>query len=341
MSPFNGSTILFQPRLWSCRSYFGCLPNLPKFRSALACDKEKSRIALQLQSSTAHTYAGSPSWPADSITRPLSAHRVMAKRSRQPSVTAQDSPLRLSPDLSAAMEPIHTPKYFELDQTPSLKLMSPLLQCTLPPHKPMNFASYQDYEAHYNSSHTNRCRECQKNFPSSHFLDLHLAEHHDPIVAAKREKGEKTFACFVEGCDRVCLEWKKRRSHLVDKHGFPKNYDFFVVNNGIDGRSSMLRPGIDAQGHRKSSRERRGSSATEITQMTEATTATTATTATYQTDATDIDERDLDAPLNPAARPFHPGDSLDQITKSMSSLNFVPRSITFGRRKGKSGLAKS
>jgi hypothetical protein len=29
---------------------------------------------------------------------------------------------------------------------------------------------------------------------------------------------------------------------MIDKHQFPKDYDFFVVNNGIDKRNSMLRP---------------------------------------------------------------------------------------------------
>lgn len=30
--------------------------------------------------------------------------------------------------------------------------------------------------------------------------------------------------------------------HCVDKHQFPKNYDFFIINDGIDSRNSMLRP---------------------------------------------------------------------------------------------------
>ncbi|EME85911.1 uncharacterized protein MYCFIDRAFT_161546, partial [Pseudocercospora fijiensis CIRAD86] len=168
----------------------------------------------------------------------------MAKRERAGSM----SDGARSPDLPEEEE-AHTPKYVELaepEQAPAKAM-----QCLLPPHKPLSFAAYNDYEAHYYQSHTNRCRECQKNLPTPHFLELHLSENHDPIVAAKRDRGEKTFACFVEGCEKVCSEWQKRRSHLVDRHGFPRNYDFFIVNNGIDGRRSMLRPGVDAQGHRK------------------------------------------------------------------------------------------
>ena len=50
------------------------------------------------------------------------------------------------------------------------------------------------------------------------------------------------FACLIPTCDRLCSTAPKRRMHCVDKHQFPKNYDFFIINDGIDRRSSMLRP---------------------------------------------------------------------------------------------------
>jgi len=200
----------------------------------------------------------------------------------------------------------------------------------------MSFVTYAEYETHYQQAHTNRCTECSKNLPSAHFLELHIAENHDPLLAARREKGGKTFACFVEGCDKVCSEWTKRRSHLVDKHCFPKNYDFFIVDRGIDGRRSMLRSGVDAQGHRKSSRERRASSATMDTESTGATSV-----------CKDEDEQvaskaivSLEAPAQVADMAM-PNASVDELASSMSSLQMVPRSITFGRRKGRAGLAKS
>jgi hypothetical protein len=219
----------------------------------------------------------------------------------------------------------HTPKYTQLEPENRQALT---IKCSLPPHKLTTFPSYQEYETHYAKLHTNRCSECQKNFPSDHFLNLHLTENHDPIVATKRDRGEKIYACFVEGCDKVCGDWGKRKLHLLDKHLFPRNYDFLIVNTGIDGRRSMLRPGVDSQGHRKSSRERRGSSATEATQSTEASSG-------QQTEDSEISSS--------AAKISEPKDDmlLDSVTKSMSSLQFVPRSVTFGKRKGKSGFAKS
>lgn len=249
----------------------------------------------------------------------------MAKRPREDSVS----------DLSTIHKQIevddtaHTPKFTQLDM-PDEKPVK--MHCSLPPHKILTFNSFADYETHYNKSHTNRCTECEKNFPSAHFLDLHQSENHDPIIAVKRDQGDKTFSCFVEGCDKVCKDWQKRRNHLVDKHSFPKNFDYFVVTNGIDGRRSMLRAGIDSQGHRKSSRERRASSGTTDTQTTEATSLSQRSDEPVEGvgDASKVTKsaEQVDA-------------SLDSVTKSMSSLQFVPRSVTFGKRKGRSGFAKS
>jgi hypothetical protein len=65
--------------------------------------------------------------------------------------------------------------------------------CSLPPHhQTISFASYEDYETHYNKSHVNRCLECRKNFPTEHFLNLHIEENHDALVTVRRERGEKT-----------------------------------------------------------------------------------------------------------------------------------------------------
>lgn len=267
----------------------------------------------------------------------------MAKRLREECVSSEteDNAVDVNPkSRTGSAEPdAHTPKYASLELPPTLALN---MRCSLPPHKPLSFATYDEYEAHYQKAHANRCTDCKKNFPSSHFLELHIAENHDPIVASRRDAGEKTYMCFVEGCDKVCSEWMKRRSHLVDKHGYPRNYDFLVVEHGIDGRRSMLRPGIDAQGHRKSSRERnrRGSSATEATQTTEATSISEANEAPSpdkMTGAVAAERRDIATKVADTKE----STGVDELTSSMSSLKMVPRTVTFGKRKGRSGFAKS
>jgi hypothetical protein len=123
----------------------------------------------------------------------------------------------------------------------SQSLADRTIRCSLPPHADMDLPSYHAYEVHYEQYHLHRCSECLKNFPSDHYLQLHITENHDPITALKKERGERTvcleaelcyilrdtdinlqFACFVEDCDRKCSTAQKRRMHIIDKHGFPK-----------------------------------------------------------------------------------------------------------------------
>ena len=73
------------------------------------------------------------------------------------------------------------------------------MKCFLPPHKePQSFRTYAEYETHYRSTHTNRCVECGKNFPSAHLLDVHIEECHDSFAAVKRERGEQTVSVYID-----------------------------------------------------------------------------------------------------------------------------------------------
>lgn len=260
----------------------------------------------------------------------------MAKRLREEPVSLEmcdDAVDSTSP--SSEESEAHTPKYMIVEPE-----QVTIMRCSLEPHRPLSFSNYAEYETHYQQAHTNRCTECKKNFPTGHFLELHIAEDHDPIVASKRDAGEKTYACFVEGCEKVCSDWKKRRSHLVDKHGYPKNYDFLVVDHGVDGRRSMLRPGIDAQGHRKSSRERgrSDSSISANTQTTEAT-STSSQNDVGNTEPKGREESTLER-SNTNVSTKENGKDVDDLTSSLSAMKMVPRSVTFGHRKGRSGFAK-
>ncbi|KAF2229698.1 hypothetical protein EV356DRAFT_510265 [Viridothelium virens] len=132
-------------------------------------------------------------------------------------------------------------KYVQLGEEASNSKDANLISCQLPPHEPISFTSIGEFENHYQKEHTHRCLDCRRNLPSDHFLGLHIAENHDPLNEIRREKGEKTYRCFVEDCDRVCSAPHKRRLHLIDKHHFPRHYDFFIVNDGMDNRTTMLR----------------------------------------------------------------------------------------------------
>lgn len=88
-------------------------------------------------------------------------------------------------------------KIVHLDSESAVSDHPAVMRCSLPPHEPLSFDSFDAYDVHYQKTHMNRCSECQKNFPDEHFLHLHIAENHDPINASKRDKGEKTVGTFM------------------------------------------------------------------------------------------------------------------------------------------------
>lgn len=286
----------------------------------------------------------------------------MAKRGREDSISGseerQPSTVSLSDGLlSPPLTDIaHAPKFVHLEED---ILASPTMECKLPLHTPIQFSSHEEYEVHYRKEHANRCSECHKNFPTGHYLKLHQAENHDPINEARRDRGENIYACFLEDCDRIFKTWFKRKLHSIDKHGFPKNYDFFIVNDGLDHRNSMLRQNY-RQG-RRGGRFRGGANNQRSPRDD--------TTDTAKSDLPD--DGDLDQ-LNPRTRiaygqqtrgvprfqiqksvfststphtqpfteqnqskPDQLDSEMDDITRSMSVLRFVPRSVMFNRSKAK------
>ncbi|ORY69928.1 uncharacterized protein BCR38DRAFT_454827 [Pseudomassariella vexata] len=259
------------------------------------------------------------------------------KRSRGPEEDESSGyPTTNSDELDGA-EPRQTElpaaKITELDESAVDTSRSIAMRCSLPPHRePLFFTTYVDYEAHYNKTHTNRCSECRRNFPSEHLLSVHIEESHDAFAAVLRLRGEHTYSCFVEGCDRKCATPQKRRMHLIDKHMYPKNYFFAVTREGIDGRNSLLLEG----GHprRKSSASQHGESK-----------AVSRRQSLRQTDASNETDPEEVKPLaktsEEAATAKEPVDTeMDDLAGAMSSLQFVPTSIRFGRGKGRGGFSR-
>ncbi|KAF2849115.1 hypothetical protein T440DRAFT_469540 [Plenodomus tracheiphilus IPT5] len=157
------------------------------------------------------------------------------KRSRGDSLSsADDTSTPYSREPSVDIKMVH------LDADSAISHQPTVMKCSLPPHEPLEFAAFEEYDVHYRKAHVNRCSECQRNFPDEHFLHLHISEYHDPINATRRERGEQTYACLLPECDRVCSTPQKRRLHCIDKHQFPKNYNFIIIKDGIDRRTSML-----------------------------------------------------------------------------------------------------
>jgi hypothetical protein len=114
------------------------------------------------------------------------------KRSREAETEQSSSE---SDDLEPASREASLPasKIVGLDPSEDSSTPSVEMKCSLPPHKEtLVFATYEEFETHYNKAHTNRCLDCRKIFPSQHLLDLHHEECHDAFAALRREKGEQT-----------------------------------------------------------------------------------------------------------------------------------------------------
>ena len=43
------------------------------------------------------------------------------------------------------------------------------------------------------------------------------------------------FACHIETCPKLFTTPKNRRLHLIQTHGYPKEYFFAVTNKGVGG----------------------------------------------------------------------------------------------------------
>jgi hypothetical protein len=117
------------------------------------------------------------------------------KRSREPEDLDSDYPSgdAGSPESEEALQPIA--KFVELDPAHNTDDSTAAMKCSLPPHKEtLSFATYDEWETHFNKTHTNRCLECRKNFPSGHLLGVHIEECHDSFMAVKRDRGEHTVS---------------------------------------------------------------------------------------------------------------------------------------------------
>ncbi|EGD92582.1 hypothetical protein TESG_00155 [Trichophyton tonsurans CBS 112818] len=240
----------------------------------------------------------------------------MSKRSRDTSPEPPDA-------LSSASKMISSSpsrhKYPHMEHSPEQP--NTLMHCSLPPHKgDLTFPTYEAYESHYLQTHVNRCSACAKNFPSDLLLTRHIEENHDPVMEERKERGEKTFGCFVEGCERRCSTPQKRRRHLIDKHCFPKGYNFYIVNDGIDKYSSMLKSSVPM--HRRRFSLETGGTSSRGNGVT-----SPGTTPLRRRDHVQHDDTNRNDVSSVNGRIGMQEDGLDSLTKSMSALRFVPHSV--------------
>ena len=97
----------------------------------------------------------------------------------------------------------------------SSKHTSDNLHCSLPPHGPVYFESYEAFEEHHANFHMHQCLDCRSSFGTSHLLALHITECHDPIKAAAKANGEPivcsvSFSFRTPGLTRMLIVWLSR-----------------------------------------------------------------------------------------------------------------------------------
>ena len=116
---------------------------------------------------------------------------------------------------------------------------------------------------------------------------------------------------------------------MIDKHTFPQNYDFFIVNYGLDHRQSMLRP----ERHPNIPRPQKPRKA-----KVKASDSDGGSLPSLQSKVGFSE--DVGLPQPELQNPVDSDISMDDVTDAMSALKFVPRSVQLGRGASRGALAQ-
>jgi len=218
--------------------------------------------------------------------------------------------------------------------------------CSLPPlcsAKPMFFPTSTALDSHYQKHHAHICsvNSCKKVFPDELFLDLHLREFHDPIVALQRESGKKTYACFSQTCTRKFSTSQKRKHHLVDGHKYPEEFFFALPKYGLQnlyrhfGESvSLIIPSksVSAPRHRSYSPSIKTNCRSALMETE------VLTDATLPAQSNVVSASSTKSPET--TETSHEDDPSSALSEKMEKLGFIPTSVRFGRGKGKRFASK-
>nr|GAT53530.1 predicted protein [Mycena chlorophos] len=227
-------------------------------------------------------------------------------------MSASANPKRIRTSSGSSSSP--SPK---AQRTAPVSQSHPLL-CTLPPtcnQHPTPIANARDLESHYSTYHAHVCQTCTCVFPDARLLELHQTECHDPLAELRKERGEKIFACHLASCNKLFQTPKNRRLHLIQSHGYPKEYFFAVTNKGVGG---LLRRWGEGASLIRAEWKPRDSPAVSSSSV--------------------LIEEDEDEAMEQTPSPATPSADagLDALTSSLDALSLVPNAIRFGRG-GKSG----
>ncbi|KAF4610690.1 hypothetical protein D9613_007103 [Agrocybe pediades] len=311
----------------------------------------------------------------------MDIHSVKRARAPSDSSSLSTDSNSIHPSKSSRTIPSSTISESELLPGTAAPSNPPLL-CSLPPtchRQPTPLANTNELEKHYAKFHAHVCEyeRCGCVFTDARLLELHQTECHDPIAALRKDRGEKIFQCHIPAptCGRNFLTPKARRLHLIQAHGYPKEYFFAVTNKGIGGLlrkwgegASMIRkewkPRENKGDDKGKYRDDRMDEDNDDEDEDEAEEEEEESDSNEQEDEVGKDYVDLEATprLLPrttgiyspnssvssskthrhqrdAMSPDSNATSLDALANSMESLTLVPDSVRFGKGGKKAGFA--
>ncbi|KAJ3489875.1 hypothetical protein NLI96_g1829 [Meripilus lineatus] len=280
---------------------------------------------------------------------------MLSKRPRTPPRSGSRTPPSEPTPKASRVLPTHR------TATPSTPIF-----CTLPPtcHLPGRATPLGDsteLETHYAKYHAHHQTEC-----------------HDPIAAVRKDRGEKIFACHLASCPKLFQTPKTRRLHLIQAHGYPKEYFFAVTNKGVGGLlkkwgegASMIRGPWKARDRNDGEEEEEEDDNEDEEQEQEGEDAMDSRPDGHGTQAVphqhqqqivahadmpdhsrlvieeDSDSDDSDVTEKKARSVIASGsegeeeeeDNVDNIANAMESLSLVPTTIRFGRGAKRGGLS--
>ncbi len=122
--------------------------------------------------------------------------------------------------------------------------------------------------------------------------------------------------------------------HLIDKHMFPKDYDFHVVNDGIDRRTSMLR---SAKHRRRSSAAQHMTEIEDRKRRNSAVETSRSEQQEWNREPEAVKEEAIEGTLLKGVKDV----DMEGLSGAMSALKFVPPSVRFGRGGRRAGFSRS
>jgi len=182
------------------------------------------------------------------------------------------------------------------------------------------------------------------------------------IPSQRYEKiaGRKFSHCHLSTCPKHFLTPKARRLHLIEAHGYPKEYFFAVTNKGVggllkkwgEGASLVRKPwkarATNGQGAEDDEDEDEGGSNVDEAEeeKEEGNSVQYASRSTRSSHPAQeplsprvvIEDDDDDEPVEGGGEEPE-DDLLNSVMKSMGSLSLVPSSIQFGRGAKRGGFA--